>query len=667
MKKLSYPLFLTLAFFISMSTLSAKDLSDTLAISFKKMPISENGDFSNFNIATSRSSVPAKWNNRDSSFFADVNYSDAHWELRSSLYVDPADMHLDPAPVYWFRLKLQIDSEHVNYPIALSFMGVGAMQVYVDGVLKKEYGTISAAPDQKPLTLYLSSSPLLLTFNRTGVHQLAIRFQTDAKNREYGLGFDILDANVFLANERNSSILLNIFVLGVGAVFFTLFVVHLLFFLFYKKERSNLYFAAFTLSVAAVFFSIYYFYYARSSAAGPNFNIFINIFPLVASLSLATFTSYIFSSSRRVLTLVILVGIVTSIISIFDTDDTSGVSSYLMLLFFLAIMLYTSVMIIRGMIKKMPGAFILGSGVLYLFVYLLGMTAIALTAGTVEANYFTVLCTGIAIFSIPLSISAYLAWQFSNTSKALSKELKNVAALSTEKQQILEDQKENLEAQVKERTQELQIEKQKSDDLLLNILPQEVAEELRQKGASKAQQYDEVTVLFTDFVNFTAISEKLGVEELLNELNINFTAFDQIMEKHGLEKIKTIGDAYLAVSGLPVKNERHAQNAAAAALDIIEFVAARKKQVPYGLDIRIGLHSGSLIAGIIGVKKFAYDIWGDTVNTAARMEQSSAPGQVNISSSTFQRVGKEFICEHRGKLEVKGKGALDMYFVKNKI
>ena len=205
--------------------------------------------------------------------------------------------------------------------------------------------------------------------------------------------------------------------------------------------------------------------------------------------------------------------------------------------------------------------------------------------------------------------------------------------------------------------------KKKTDELLLNILPGEVAEELKQKGESKAQRYDEVSVLFTDFVNFTKISEQLGVEELLNELNINFTAFDKIMEKYGLEKIKTIGDAYLAVCGLPVNDERHAQNTVKAALDILEFVQKRKQEVPYGLDIRIGINSGPLIAGIIGVKKFAYDIWGDTVNTAARMEQNSQPGKINISEKTYGLVKDEFSCIHRGKLSAKGKGEIDMYFV----
>lgn len=206
-------------------------------------------------------------------------------------------------------------------------------------------------------------------------------------------------------------------------------------------------------------------------------------------------------------------------------------------------------------------------------------------------------------------------------------------------------------------------EKQKSDELLLNILPFEVAEELKANGKTVAKNYDEVSVLFTDFVGFTANSERIGVQELLTELNICFTEFDNIMGRYGLEKIKTIGDAYLAVSGLPLKNENHASNAIHAAIDILKFIDKRKLENPNTLDIRIGIHSGNVIAGIIGVKKFAYDIWGDTVNTAARMEQASETGRINISDDTFQLAKDNFSFEPRGIVQVKGKGGIKMYFV----
>jgi class 3 adenylate cyclase len=218
-------------------------------------------------------------------------------------------------------------------------------------------------------------------------------------------------------------------------------------------------------------------------------------------------------------------------------------------------------------------------------------------------------------------------------------------------------------AQKRKDNRKIALEKERSDELLLNILPAEVAQELKAEGHSEARRYNDTTVLFTDFVNFTTFSEQSEPEELLNELNICFTAFDKILEQYGLEKIKTIGDAYLAVSGLPKPDTRHATQAVYAALDILTFIKQRKKEHTSGFDIRIGINSGPLIAGIVGVKKFAYDIWGDTVNTASRMESSGSPGKINISQTTFELVHNEFRCTHRGKINAKNKGDIDMYFV----
>ncbi len=208
-------------------------------------------------------------------------------------------------------------------------------------------------------------------------------------------------------------------------------------------------------------------------------------------------------------------------------------------------------------------------------------------------------------------------------------------------------------------------EKKRSDDLLLNILPAEVAEELKDNGASAARQYDQVSVLFTDFVNFTSTAEHLSPQELVQELHACFSAFDAIIERAGLEKIKTIGDAYMAVCGLPVADERHAQRTVQAALEIRDFIAERAKR-ERAFQIRIGVNSGPVVAGIVGVKKFAYDIWGDTVNTANRMESASEPGQVNISQSTYALVKEEYKCTPRGKVNAKGKGEVEMYFVAQK-
>ena len=205
-------------------------------------------------------------------------------------------------------------------------------------------------------------------------------------------------------------------------------------------------------------------------------------------------------------------------------------------------------------------------------------------------------------------------------------------------------------------------EKIRSEELLLNILPAEITDELKERGETTAKHFDEVTVLFTDFVEFTKISEQLSPQVLVQELHECFSAFDAIMERNGLEKIKTVGDAYIAVCGLPVANKHHAEKCVQAAIEIRKFMEERKKNEKV-FEIRIGVHSGPVVAGIVGIKKFAYDIWGDTVNTAARMEQNSEAGRINISESTYQLIKEKFTCAYRGEIEAKNKGKLKMYFV----
>ncbi|TGL64266.1 adenylate/guanylate cyclase domain-containing protein [Leptospira sarikeiensis] len=206
-----------------------------------------------------------------------------------------------------------------------------------------------------------------------------------------------------------------------------------------------------------------------------------------------------------------------------------------------------------------------------------------------------------------------------------------------------------------------------SEKLLLNILPREVADELKQNGISKPRHFPSATVCFTDFEGFTKISESLGPSELVAELDRCFSYFDSLMDRYKLEKLKTIGDSYMFVGGIPNSSSTHAVDCVLAALEIQAFMNQMKEiktsqNLPYW-QLRLGIHSGDLVAGVIGEKKFAYDVWSDTVNTASRCESSGATGKINISGATYALVKDFFDCEYRGQIAAKHKGNIDMYFV----
>lgn len=212
---------------------------------------------------------------------------------------------------------------------------------------------------------------------------------------------------------------------------------------------------------------------------------------------------------------------------------------------------------------------------------------------------------------------------------------------------------------------ELALEKARhqSEKLLLNILPEPIADELKRTGSVEPVEHDSVTVVFTDFVGFTASAEARNPSELLRQLDDCFSAFDTIIEKYGLEKLKTIGDAYMFAGGVPVDLADNAAKCVQAAKEIVDFVEQRRTTDPRFWQIRVGMHTGKLVAGVIGRRKFIYDVWGDTVNTASRLEAAGEPGRINTSTETFNLIKDRFNCTYRGEIAVKGKGPLAMYFI----
>ncbi len=239
---------------------------------------------------------------------------------------------------------------------------------------------------------------------------------------------------------------------------------------------------------------------------------------------------------------------------------------------------------------------------------------------------------------------------------------------------LITDQNTVLEQKVQERTHELkqtlelvETERAKSDKLLLNILPTETAHELKEKGQATPKHYDLITVLFTDFKGFTLVAEKMTPQEVIENLNTCFYALDLICDKYGLEKIKTIGDSYMCAGGLPTANTTNPVDVVQAGLEMQGFMEAWKaEKEAQGLpawELRLGIHSGEAVAGVVGKNKFAYDIWGDTVNLASRMESSGEVGKVNISEATYALIKDKFQCTHRGAIDAKNKGKVEMYFV----
>ncbi|HNU57859.1 MAG TPA: adenylate/guanylate cyclase domain-containing protein, partial [Flavobacteriales bacterium] len=299
----------------------------------------------------------------------------------------------------------------------------------------------------------------------------------------------------------------------------------------------------------------------------------------------------------------------------------------------------------KGYTRWIGGGAVASTLLTLLFGIISGFSGVGLS------DWLSLFASYCSFVAVPVSITVFLAIR------------------SAHHNRLVERQRDDLDREVQERTSELRAERDRSEALLLNILPAEVAEELKVQGEAAARHFDLASVLFTDFKGFTTVAAQVDPTELVQELNACFRAFDDIIDARGIEKIKTIGDAYMCAGGLPDPRSASALDVVLAALEMQEFMQGRKAERTAAgrpaFDMRLGIHSGPVVAGIVGVKKFQYDIWGDTVNTASRMESTGDIGRVNISSATYELVkdAPGLVFTARGEVDVKGKGMMEMYFV----
>ncbi len=589
--------------------------------------------------------------------------------------------------VNWFRKRVYLDSSINHMSLAMTVAHEGASEIYIDGERRFYFGEINGADS----TEYYTPADKLNFFKLDGVgeHVIAVRYANfrpvTAEDSAYKIGdvtafkMKIGEANQMAQTKTLQNSLTDIFLSVLAGIFLMMGAVHFMLWAFRNTDFSNLYASAMFISMALIM----YFLKRSISSTDPDYGDFGEkmavIFAILTFLAMAAFTRQAFSKFNKRFLIPVALAVLGMVTYYFDTEH----SDLFMFVAINACLIDASVISVRASKRKVKGAKIIAVFTVIITVCLiLFMPAYFLDDELTDPNtgsmiiflalvMLLIVGLSVIIIGLPIAISAFLANRFANLHQDLLHKLHEVQELSAktisqeqEKKKMLETEKERLETEVAERTKEIVAEKKKSDDLLLNILPHEVAEELKERGASKAKHFDHVSVIFTDFVNFTKTGERLTPEQLVAELHDCFKAFDNICSKYQIEKIKTIGDAYMAVCGLPSAMEEHAINTVEAAIEIRDFIVARKKQQPdTSFHIRIGVNSGDVVAGIVGVKKFAYDIWGDTVNTAARMESNSEPDKVNISHSTYELVKDYFKCTYRGEIEVKGKGALKMYFV----
>ncbi len=638
-------------------------------------------------------------------------YNDSAWQILSNTE------RLDTMQAWhnygWFRLRLNVDSTQPILNLSLFLRHRNAAEVYLNGTLLAKHGKVGRSLAEEsdegssemaiPLQLH-GGREYVLAIRFSTFHHASV-FQRYSPNllRFYRFGFtaNIQDfARHSGEASRTRALRLIVAMIPLGILLF-LSLQHGLMFVFSRRERLNLYVALFTFSMSLLCFSLSYRFLALTSVEILVWNeIFIPFEMALALLALHLAVDWVALGRRsawwwRVTMPLALLVIVTRLLT------TGDVWNYIVIVTLLLEFSLVAFILWKADAERRVGSSIIGAGLVICFfsgVAFAGMAILRLF----DILWLYALVQYLMFLSMPVSLAFYTARRFDRINTELSKQLDYVQKLSEqaleqeqEKQRLMERQQEDLKRLVEERTEQLQAaneelskqqsaveqvnmqllrrnvsiaaEQEKSEGLLLSILPAPIAKRLKQGEQTIADKYDDVTVLFADIAGFTRFASHIDPQGLVALLDKVFSTFDALAEEYGVEKIKTIGDAYMVVGGL----DHHAHSGRETAAVMARMAIAMQDAIcqlseemqVIGLTVRIGLHRGAAVAGVIGKKKPNYDLWGDTVNVASRMESHGEAGKIHVSEEFVVPLADRFIFRERGDIRIKGKGTMRTYFL----
>ena len=605
-----------------------------------------------------------RWHGGDDPAWSSADFDDSSWVAGSP---DEIPRQWSSGPWTgrgWFRLRLDASALPATTPLIFDLEPCGAAEIFLDGRRVAQIGKVGDSFATEEAVRRNEIAPLLLI--TPGTHLLAVRY-----SNFYGLPASRIDprAGGFtlrvappaewmrdeLQGERQTYGQLMFFI----AVPLLLAALHFALFIFAPRMRESLYCALFLCALSAMTFTRLELERVRTVSDYLVTHRFFLIAIVTFSLLCLLTTYRTFAQPKRLAFKVASVlGVILLVWPLFD----ESLLIFRVCVAFGFIVSMEAVRVTALAVRRGHAGSALVLGGLVLFGLAVLYNALRVFGWVPEQEYSTY-TMNFGILAAALGLSLFIARNYALTAQRL-------VAEEREKQALIAAQKDRLEIEVRERTKELAAEKTESENLLHNILPREIAAELKQKGASTPRRFEEVTILFSDFSGFTSTVSAIPAHRLIRELDDIFRGFDEIMDREGLEKIKTIGDAYMAAGGLSGSSSGsgsdHARRCVRAALAMQEAIKVRNEQAAIKWHMRIGLHAGPLVAGVVGKRKFTFDVFGDTVNLASRMETSATPGEINLSAYTYDLVRDEFDCEYRGKLEIKGKGALDLYTVRGR-